>query len=272
MSEARVPALLIVEDDLALQKQLRWSLDRYEAATASDAASAVLQFRKVNPGVVTMDLGLPPDQDGVGEGFRLLERLLELDPYVKVIVLTGQNDQSNALRAVRMGAYDFLAKPVDPDVLALTVERAMRLRELQDENRRLAIGQEGPLAGLLTRDAGMQRVCRTIEKVARADATVLLQGAKAVSWPSIARPFPRTSWSRSCLATRKALSRAQRARRRARSKSPTAVRSCWTRLAICRTRCRPSCCASCKSAPSSDWAGGRRSRLTFAWWAPRTKT
>lgn len=176
MSETRVPSLLIVEDDLALQKQLRWSLDRYEAATASDANSAVLQFRKVNPGVVTMDLGLPPDQDGVSEGFRLLERLLEIDPYVKVIVLTGQNDQANALRAVRMGAYDFLAKPVDPDILTLTVDRAMRMRELQDENRRLAQGQEGPLAGLLTRDAGMQRICRTIEKVARADATVLLLG------------------------------------------------------------------------------------------------
>jgi two-component system NtrC family response regulator len=176
MTDARVPALLIVEDDLALQKQLRWSLDRFEAATASDANAAILQFRKLNPGVVTMDLGLPPDQDGVTEGFRLLERLLELDPYVKVIVLTGQNDQSNALRAVRMGAYDFLAKPVDPDVLSLTVERAMRLRELQDENRRLASAQEGALAGLLTRDAGMQRICRTIEKVARADATVLLLG------------------------------------------------------------------------------------------------
>ncbi|MBN8503268.1 MAG: PEP-CTERM-box response regulator transcription factor [Burkholderiales bacterium] len=176
MSESRAPALLIVEDDLALQKQLRWSLDRYEAATASDANAALLQFRKHSPGVVTMDLGLPPDQDGVTEGFRLLERLLEIDPYVKVIVLTGQNGQANALRAVRMGAYDFLAKPVDPDVLALTVDRAMRLRELQDENRRLASNQEGALAGLITRDAGMQRVCRTIEKVARADATVLLLG------------------------------------------------------------------------------------------------
>lgn len=176
MSEARSPSLLIVEDDPALQKQLRWSLDRYEAVTASDASAALLQFRKHSPGVVTMDLGLPPDQDGVTEGFHLLERLLELDPYVKVIVLTGQNDQTNALRAVRLGAYDFLAKPVDPDVLALTVERAMRMRELQDENRRLASAQEGALAGLLTRDAGMQRICRTIEKVARADATVLLLG------------------------------------------------------------------------------------------------
>ncbi|MFX7965247.1 response regulator, partial [Acinetobacter baumannii] len=84
--------------------------------------------------------------------------LLELDPAVKVIVLTGQNDQSNALRAIRMGAYDFLAKPVDPDVLALTVERAYRLYELQQENRRLQMQQSSDVfSGLVTRDPGMQR-------------------------------------------------------------------------------------------------------------------
>ncbi len=78
MSESRGTSLLIVEDDLALQKQLRWSLDRYEAATAADANAALMQFRKLTPGVVTMDLGLPPDQGGVTEGFRLVDRLLEL--------------------------------------------------------------------------------------------------------------------------------------------------------------------------------------------------
>ena len=129
--------LLIVEDDLALQKQLKWSLDRFESVVADDVASAVLQFRRHGPAVVTMDLGLPPDADSVSEGFKCLEKLLELDPNAKVIVLTGQNDQDNALRAIRMGAYDFLAKPVDPDVLALTVERAYRLYELQQENHRL---------------------------------------------------------------------------------------------------------------------------------------
>jgi len=175
-SDIRPASLLIVEDDLALQKQLKWSLDRFEAHTASDATSALLLFRKIQPGVVTMDLGLPPDQDGVTEGFRLLERLLELDPYVKVVVLTGQNDQANALRAVRLGAYDFLAKPVDADVLSLTVERALRLRELQDENRRLSVEQTGAMGGLITRDEAMLRICRTIEKVARSDATVLLLG------------------------------------------------------------------------------------------------
>jgi two-component system, NtrC family, response regulator len=177
MSDDRVPPLLIVEDDLALQKQIKWSLDRFESVVADDLSSAVLQFRRHRPAVVTMDLGLPPDRDSVSEGFRCLEALLELDPNVKVIVLTGQNDQSNALRAIRMGAYDFLSKPVDPDVLGLTVERAYRLYELQRENQRLqSMQQTEAMAGLITRDAGMLRICRTIEKVASSNATVLLLG------------------------------------------------------------------------------------------------
>ena len=173
---AQPPSLLIVEDDLALQKQLKWSLDRFESVTADDVASAVLQFRRHQPAVVTMDLGLPPDQDSVSEGFRLLEKLLELEPSTKVIVLTGQNDQSNALRAIRLGAYDFLAKPVDPDVLCLTVERALRLHELQHENRRLLLQGSEATGTLITRDPGMQRICRTVERVAASDATVLLLG------------------------------------------------------------------------------------------------
>ena len=174
---AQTPAWVIVEDDLALQKQLKRSMDRFEAVTSDDVASAVMQFRRHKPPVVTMDLGLPPDQDSVSEGFKLLEKLIELEPGTKVIVLTGQNDQSNALRAIRMGAYDFLAKPVDPDVLVLTVERALRLHELQQENQRLLTQQDGePTGRLLTRDPQMQRLCRTVERVAGSDATVLLLG------------------------------------------------------------------------------------------------
>ncbi|HLO96502.1 MAG TPA: PEP-CTERM-box response regulator transcription factor [Burkholderiaceae bacterium] len=177
MSNENTRQLLIVEDDLALQKQLKWSLDAFESVLASDGASAVQQFRRHQPAVVTMDLGLPPDQDSVSEGFKLLERLLELGPATKVIVLTGQNDHANALRAIRLGAYDFLSKPVDPDVLSLTVERAFRLHELQEENRRLQRGQQhDALGGLLTRDPQMVKICRMVERVAPSDATVLILG------------------------------------------------------------------------------------------------
>jgi two-component system NtrC family response regulator len=169
--------LLIVEDDLALQKQIKWTLDRFESVTASDRESALLQLRRHQPAVVTMDLGLPPDPDSVSEGFKLLEQILDVEPATKVIVLTGQNDQANALRAVALGAYDFLAKPFEPDVLNLVVERASRLAELQAENRRLqALHQPDALSGLITRDAEMLRIGRLVERVAGSDATVLLLG------------------------------------------------------------------------------------------------
>ena len=176
MSQSATP-LLIVEDDLALQKQIKWSLDRFESVTASDRESALLQVRRHQPAVVTMDLGLPPDPDSVSEGFKLLEQILAVEPATKVIVLTGQNDQANALRAVALGAYDFLAKPFEPDVLNLTIERAYRLAELQAENRRLqALHQPDALSGLITRDSEMLRIARTVERVSSSDATVLLLG------------------------------------------------------------------------------------------------
>ncbi|MEO7244471.1 MAG: sigma 54-interacting transcriptional regulator, partial [Rubrivivax sp.] len=177
MSTVKPQPLLIVEDDLALQKQIKWSLDRFESVTAFDRDSALVAVRRHQPAVVTMDLGLPPDADGTSEGFKLLEQLLEIDPHAKVIVLTGQNDQANALRAVALGAYDFFAKPFEPELLGLTIDRAFRLFELQTENRRLQATQHPePLAGLLTRDEAMLALCRLIERVASSDATVMLLG------------------------------------------------------------------------------------------------
>jgi two-component system, NtrC family, response regulator len=177
MSSESNPPLLIVEDDLALQKQIKWSLDSFECVTASDRETALAAFRRHRPAVVTMDLGLPPDPDGIEEGFRLLGQLLELDVDVKVIVLTGQNDRANALRAVSLGAYDFFAKPFEPELLSLTIDRAYRLFELQSENRRLqALQPAGSLGGLITRDPEMLRISRVIERVASSDATVMLLG------------------------------------------------------------------------------------------------
>ena len=187
-------ALLIVEDDIALQKQIKWSLDRFDSVTAHDRESALAQIRRHTPAVVTMDLGLPPDADSVSEGFKLLEQILAIDPDTKVIVLTGQNDQTNALRAVAMGAYDFYAKPFEPELLNLTIERAFRLFELQRENRRLQANyQPDALAGLTTRDPDMLRICRTIEKVASSGATVMLLGESGTGKEVLARGLHQSS-------------------------------------------------------------------------------
>jgi two-component system NtrC family response regulator len=198
MTAEKSRSLLIVEDDLALQKQIKWSLDRFESVTANDRETALVQLRKSLPAVVTMDLGLPPDADSVSEGFKLLEQIMAFDPDIKVIVLTGQNDQTNALRAVAMGAYDFLAKPFEPEVLNLTVERAFRLFELQTENRRLReLHRPDALLGLMTRDPEMMRICRTIEKVASSNATVMLLGESGTGKEVLARGLHQASPRRS---------------------------------------------------------------------------
>lgn len=179
--------LLIVEDDLALQKQMRWAFDGFETVVASDRESALAQVRRHEPAVVTMDLGLPPAPDDVSEGFALLGEILALAPDTKIIVLTGQHDRENAVRAVGLGAYDFFAKPFEPELLQLTIERAFRMHDLQAENAALVAQQASPLAGLLTRDPGMLRICRTIEKVASSAVTVALFGDSGTGKEILAR-------------------------------------------------------------------------------------
>ena len=188
MSGDKTRPLLVVEDDPALQKQIKWSFDQYEVITAADRETALAQVKRYQPAVVTMDLGLPPDPDSVSEGFRLLEQMVAAEPDIKVIVLTGQNDQTNALRAVALGAYDFFAKPFEPELLGLTVDRAFRLYDLQKENQRLQMmRQPDALSGLITRDPDMLRICRTIEKVASSNATVMLLGESGTGKEVLAR-------------------------------------------------------------------------------------
>ena len=185
--------LLIVEDDPGLQKQMRWSFDAYETRVAGDRESALVQLRQEKPAVVTLDLGLPPDQDGASEGLAALEQILELVPDTKVIVVTGNQDRANAVKAVAMGAYDFYQKPFDPEVLRLVVERAFRLHALQQENRRLQQSQDSTMEGILTRDAGMLKMCRSVEKVAPSGATVLLLGESGTGKELLARALHRLS-------------------------------------------------------------------------------
>ena len=179
--------LLIVEDDPALQKQMRWAFDACDTVVADDRESAIAQLRKHEPAVVTMDLGLPPAPDDVTEGFKLLREILTLAPDTKVIVLTGQHDRENAVRAVGLGAYDFFAKPFEPELLNLTIDRAFRMHDLQMENARLAALAGSPMSGLLTRDPDMLKVCRTIERLASASVTVALLGESGTGKEILAR-------------------------------------------------------------------------------------
>lgn len=186
--------LLVIEDDPGLQKQLRWSFDAYEVLIAGDRESALAHLRRHEPAVVTMDLGLPPDPDGSSEGLAVLKQILALAPNTKVIVLTGNQDHANAVKAIGMGAYDFHQKPFDQDVLRLVVQRAFFLHSLEKENRSLMQTlADSPMTGIVSRDPGMQKVCRNIEKVAPASVSVMLLGESGTGKEVIARSLHRLS-------------------------------------------------------------------------------
>ena len=148
MSKNGKTTLLVVEDDPGLQKQMRWGFDSYDVVIAGDCESAVAQMRRFEPPVMTLDLGLPPDPDGVSQGFDTLRKTLELFPETKIIVITGNQDRTHAVQAIGMGAYDFYQQPFDPDILGLIIDRAFRLHQLQLENRKL---QSRIVASPLTR-------------------------------------------------------------------------------------------------------------------------
>lgn len=188
------PKLLIIEDDPGLQKQLRWNFDAYEVLVAGDRETALAHIRRHEPAVVTMDLGLPPDPDGATEGLATLQQVLALAPDTKLIVLTGNQDHENAVKAIGMGAYDFHQKPFDHEVLALVVQRAFYLHALQLKNRQLMQSQaDSPVAGLISRDPGMLKVCRNIEKVAPTSATVMLLGESGTGKEVLARALHESS-------------------------------------------------------------------------------
>ncbi|RDE24785.1 PEP-CTERM-box response regulator transcription factor [Motiliproteus coralliicola] len=178
--------LLVVEDDLGLQKQLKWCFDQYQLVFAEDENSAISALRRYEPEVVTLDLGLPPDPANATIGLGILEQILALAPQTKVIVVTGNDDQSNAVKAVGMGAYDFYQKPMDPDVLGLIVDRAFKLAHLESENRRLAASAT-PLDGLIAASDEMREVCKMVERVAPADISAMVLGESGTGKEVVAR-------------------------------------------------------------------------------------
>ncbi len=186
--------LLIVEDDEGLQRQLRWSLDGYNVIIAKDRSEAIAAMRRYQPHVMTLDLGLPPDPTNASEGFATLEEILSLAPDTKIIVITGNDERENAVKAIGCGAYDFYQKPIDPDVLKIIVERALRLSNLEQENQRLQqkVGQS-PLDGLLTNDEELLKICRMVEKIAPTDTTTLLTGESGTGKEVLAKALHKLS-------------------------------------------------------------------------------
>lgn len=200
MTDQAKPKLLIVEDDEGLQRQLRWAYEDYEVILAGDRKSAIDALRAEEPCVVTLDLGLPPDPDGVSEGFATLAEIIALKPDTKVIVASGHGARESAMRAIASGAYDFYQKPVDIDELGMIVRRAFHLHAIETDNARLAAAPPEDakvLGGMITSAPEMLKVARTIERVATTDVSVMLLGASGTGKELLANGLHAASRRRS---------------------------------------------------------------------------
>jgi two-component system NtrC family response regulator len=182
--------ILIIEDNPDIQNQMKWGLSKeLSVLQAKDRKSALKLFEKNLPKVVTLDLGMPPDEEGIKEGFACLKEIMGKDPSTKIIVITGNNDRENALKAIQLGAYDYYLKPIDMEAIKVTVKRAFYLSEIENENRNLHMILEKDIgfAGMIGQSPGMIKVFDTIKKVSTTDATVLITGESGTGKELVAK-------------------------------------------------------------------------------------
>ncbi|MDD2499246.1 MAG: PEP-CTERM-box response regulator transcription factor [Geobacter sp.] len=183
--------LLIVEDKEEIRSQLRWGLaGDYEVIVAANRLEALSLLKKHAPRVMTLDLGLPPDEDGSSEGLRCLEEVLQKAPATKVIIITGNNERENAHKAVQSGACDYYCKPVDITVLKIILERAFHLATIENEHARLINSVDDVChapGGIIGQSPGMLEVYSSIRKVALSDAAVLITGESGTGKELVAK-------------------------------------------------------------------------------------
>jgi two-component system NtrC family response regulator len=191
--------LLIVDDDEDIRTQMKWALcSDYDLVTAGDRAGALAAFTAARPAVTLLDLGLPPCPNDPDEGLEVLSAVLALDPLAKVIVVSGQGDKRNALRAVGAGASDFLCKPVDMDQLALVLQRCVYMAELEHEYRAMQhSARPDVFENMIGANPQMHAVFDMIRKVAPTSATVLILGESGTGKEMVAQALHRRSSRRS---------------------------------------------------------------------------
>jgi two-component system NtrC family response regulator len=182
------PKLLVIEDDPGLCAQYRWAFPSCRVTVAGDRQTAERAIQRERPDAVLLDLGLPPDPEGVEEGLAILQRLRHTHPSMPIVVVTGRGEHAHALRAIALGANDFCEKPVEIEVLRTVVDRALRVAALAEENARLATrAGDSPIPGMLTADPAMLSLCRTAQRLAGVPVPVLLLGESGTGKELLAR-------------------------------------------------------------------------------------
>jgi len=186
----RSPRILIVDDEEDIRDILtdRLRMYGYEALTASDGAGALEKVGEMSPELVLLDIRLP-DLDGM----EVLSRIKRQHPETLVIMITAYGTIQRAVEAVKQGAYDFIEKPFDPDLIRIKVDKALERQMLVRQNEYLRSELKGEYGEIIGKSEKMMEVLRTIERVAGSDSTVLVTGETGTGKELVARALHRNS-------------------------------------------------------------------------------
>ncbi|MFQ5432922.1 MAG: PEP-CTERM-box response regulator transcription factor [Nitrospinota bacterium] len=188
------PKLLVVEDDQNIRTQMKWALVQdYGVFLAMDAIQAMEIMKRERPGIVTLDLGLPPHPEDNTEGFKLLDEILQFERSTKVVV-TGSPERSAALQSISQGAHDFFTKPIDIDELKAILKRAHYVYTLESEYRALQKQvHESAFGEIIGTSPKMQEVFNTVRKVSTTDVSVLITGESGTGKELVAKAIHKQS-------------------------------------------------------------------------------
>lgn len=182
--------LLLVDDDPLITEGLGFMLRKqYELIVAESRSQAIEKINQAKrlPSVALIDLGLPPYPHKPDEGFALIRELLSLQPNMKVLVLSGQDNDVNIQHALAIGAVDFIAKPAEPDLLLARLKHHQRLHEI-DQRR-----DELKTTSIIGDSVAMQMVNNQISQFADSPFPVLIEGASGTGKELVARALHENS-------------------------------------------------------------------------------
>ncbi|MBP1685011.1 MAG: response regulator receiver protein [Deltaproteobacteria bacterium] len=182
------PTLLVVDDHEHILKQLSWALSNdFTVHTATSKEAAIAAIGREQPALMTVDLALGPDDSQRRQGFEVLQEALCVDPAMKVIVITSDQEEATAIEAVTLGAFDYFVKPLPLDDLRVALRRAAYLGNLHRQARGMAEPPQDDGTGMIGNSATMLTLRQRIRRVAATDLTALVLGESGVGKELVAR-------------------------------------------------------------------------------------
>jgi two-component system response regulator AtoC len=176
--------VLIVDDE----EEIRWTLNEFlkdnghETIEASNGIEALKLFKTEKPSVVLLDLKMP----GI-DGIECMEQMRSIDPDVPIVIITAHGDVPTAVKAVKLGAYDFMLKPPNLDILVMAIQRAIEKLNLRRTLNKLSTEIEASIELLLGKSKPMRRIIEQVRQVAQTDFSIILQGETGTGKSFIAR-------------------------------------------------------------------------------------